>query len=107
MKNIPHQINDLPKLHATLRVFAELGARGADLSDDGIVGKEMARQGVYTFRDKNLSVDAALAIEARKPRGSQGTRTFARDLRRLFMLLNFIAARVDGSLTVTALGEEL
>jgi hypothetical protein len=90
-----------------LNVFATLEGRGADLNDDGVVGQEIARAGVYTFRDKSLSLDEALNIEARKPKRSQRTRTFARDLRRFFLLLGFLANIPDGSVAVTALGDHL
>jgi len=107
MKNIPHQINDLGKLHSALQVFRELARAGADLHDDGAVGQAMARRGVYTFRNRTLSLDEALATEAQKPRQSQGTRTFARDIRRFFLLLGYLEAQPNGKVEVSDLGEHL
>lgn len=99
MKNVPHQINDLNRLRDALQVFLDLQEEGADLGDDGIVGRRMAIEGVYGFRDKSISVEDALEIERLKPKSSQGTRTFARDLRRLFSLLGFLDSETPFALT--------
>ena len=98
MKNFPHQINQLPRLNEAVAVFARLIDEGRNIDDDGIVGDALARAGVYTFRNASRkSVETLLASEHRKPRGSQGTRTCARDLRRFFRLLGFITRRDDSA----------
>lgn len=107
MKNFPHQINELQKLHRALGVFATLIKKGADADDDGIVGVALARKRVYQFRDKSLSLQQALQRERAKPAGSQGTRTCARDLRRFFLLTGLLKRDLDGGLRLTPLGERL
>ncbi len=99
MKNFPHQINQIGKLTEALHVFSELNENGVNLQDDGAVGDAMARRGVYTFRAQPPDIERRLEEEHRKAPSNQGTRTFARDLRRLFTLIGFIAS--DG-LTSTA-----
>lgn len=94
MKNFPHQINDIPKLVAALRVYQELLAREADPSDDGILGYAMATALVYKFRNQRDESPAAIAArieqEKQKTAQNQGARTAARDIRRLFELAHFI-----------------
>ena len=107
MYNFPHQINDLEKLKRALEVFDTLSTENADVDDDGVVGEAMARAGVYTFRDKTLTVDEALQQEFQKPAGQQGTRTFARDLRRFFVLSGLLARNPTTGLRVTALGQSI
>lgn len=108
MKNFPHQINQLPKLVRGLATFAELEAARSDLRDDGAVGKALARARVYTFRAPGTrTIHQLLAAERRKPRASQGTRTAARDLRRLFELLGFLEQEARGALRVSTLGRRL
>ena len=51
MKNLPHQINQLPRLANALGVIALLIEKNRDVDDDGIVGDSLARAGVYTFRN--------------------------------------------------------
>jgi hypothetical protein len=97
MKNFPHQINQLPRLNDALRVCVALIDAGENVDDDGVVGDALARAGVYTFRNASgQSVDTLLEAEHAKDRGSQGTRTCARDLRRFFRLLHFIAQDDNG-----------
>lgn len=91
MKNFPHQINQIPRLVQALEVFRALIDQGHDIDDDGVVGDALARASVYTFREREMSIEELLVIEHNKPRGSQGTRTCARELRRLFHLLGFLA----------------
>src|SRR5205807_1867296 len=108
MKNFPHQINQLPRLNEAVAVFARLIDEGRNIDDDGIVGDALARAGVYTFRNASRkSVETLLASEHRKPRGSQGTRTCARDLRRFFRLLGFITRRDDSAWDAEAREREL
>lgn len=107
MYNFPHQINDLGKLHAALAVFSDLDSRGRNIDDDGVVGTAMARARVYAFRDKNLSLRKALEREHKKARSSQGTRTFARDLRRFFALLGFLRTDIAGATELSPMGIHL
>src|SRR5947209_8921079 len=67
----------------------------------------MARAGVYGFRDKTLDIEEALELEAQKEPGNQGTRTFARDLRRFFVLTGCIGTAQSSQLHVTKFGKEL
>lgn len=67
----------------------------------------MAAKGIYQFRDKSLSQEEALTREQAKPAGSQGTRTFARDLRRFFILTRLLARDLDGNLRHTPMGARL
>ena len=98
MKNFPHQINQLQRLTNGLRVFVRLIDRGRNIDDDGVVGDALARSGVYTFRNAaGQSVQRLLGLEHAKPRGSQGTRTCARDLRRFFGLLGLISHDENGA----------
>lgn len=90
MKNVPHQINQIPKLTQGITVFDTLIKQGRNIDDDGIVGDALAHAGVYAFRSKRGTIGQQLAGEHQKPRGSQGSRTCARDLRRLFRLLGFL-----------------
>lgn len=99
MKNVPHQINQIPRLTQGLAVFDTLIKQGRNINDDGIVGDALARAGVYAFRSQRGTIGQQLAREHQKPRGSQGTRTCARDLRRFFRLLGFLQ---DQSLTADA-----
>lgn len=87
MKNLPHQFNHLPRLKAGLETARDLGARAGD---DGDFGYEMARRGIYTFRRLLTPLADRIVAEQGKPRGSQGARTAARDLRRLLTDLGFL-----------------
>jgi hypothetical protein len=106
MKNLPHQISDLFRLTNGLQVFANLEQEGEDLGDDGILGMVLAQTGVYTFRARELTVDEALARELQKPRSRRGTRTAARALRRMFLLLGFLQEEND-SLVISESGRQL
>jgi hypothetical protein len=90
LKNFPHQVNDLGKLTAALNVANMLGGAGKPIGDDGVFGEALAHAGVYTFRNKTLSVAANIKEEKTKPVGSQGFRTAARDIRRFFMLADLM-----------------
>lgn len=90
MKNVPHQINQIPRLTHALSVFRRLIEEERNIDDDGVVGDALARAGVYTFRERDRSIEELLDEEHLKPLGSQGSRTCARDLRRLFQLLGFL-----------------
>ena len=104
MHNFPHQVSNLRKLHAALEVFSRLARSGADLNDDGVVGVAMARAGAYTFRDKRTSLRDLLSAESEKPKSMQGTRTFARELRRFFLQIGFLRRNLDDTLEITAVG---
>lgn len=112
MKNFPHQYNDLRKLRATLATARELAERGADPGDDQVLGYELARRRVYTFRGLDYrgdeatvaaSVEARLEDEQAKSPSNQGTRTAAREMRRTLRYLGWL----DQSTAVTAAGEAL
>ena len=90
MKNFPHQVSELSKLTAALGVANVLLASGNGYSDDGVFGEALAKAGVYTFRNKSLSVSQNIKAEATKPTGSQGFRTAARDIRRFFALAGLV-----------------
>ena len=80
MKNFPHQFNNLSKLRAALKAIEAIIEQGDDVDSDEVLGKELAKTGVYTFRDKKLGVEQALALEKKKARASRGTETAARDI---------------------------
>lgn len=90
MKNFPHQFNDLTKLTAALGVAQALIAANQQYDDDGVFGTALANAGIYTFRDRALTVAQNLAQEAQKPASSQGFRTAARDVRRFFALADVV-----------------
>ena len=92
MKNFPHQINKIAKLTAALGVLRKLINSGVNIFDDGVVGDAMARASVRAFRSPTGNMEGLLEAEHAKPRASQGSRTFARDIRRLFELLGFVCS---------------
>jgi len=92
MKNFPHQYNDFTKLRQTLATIADLTKAGVDVGDDGLLGYELARQGIYTFRVSRLSLRDRIALERTKPTGSQGPRTAAREMRRTLRYLGWLGA---------------
>lgn len=104
MKNFPHQFNQIDKIVDALRVFGRVADARQNLADDTVVGRALAQQGVYQFRDKSVSLAENLAKEDAKPRSSRGTETCARDLRRLFGLLGMLTP--DGS-ALSARGHSL
>ena len=108
MKNFPHQFNKLEKLQAALEIAAGLIEQGTDISSDQIYGETLARDGVYSFKEKNLPIEELLLLEKRKPRSSRGTETAARDIRRFLTLCGLI--KFDTSeqrYTVSDKGKEL
>lgn len=90
MKNFPHQFNDLTKLTAALGVAQALIAANEQYNDDVVFGTALANNGIYAFRNRNLTVAQNLAQEAQKPPSNQGFRTAARDVRRFFALADLI-----------------
>lgn len=112
MKNFPHQYQDLRKLRATLATVRDLAGNGADPSDDAVLGYELARRHVYTFRGVKYGTDVAtvsasietrLVEERAKSASSQGTRTAAREGRRTLRYLGWL----DAETGVTPAGEAL
>lgn len=109
MKNYPNQASTFGKLRDTLSTIKELKTDGHDVLDDGVLGYELARRRVYTFRDfdyvhgSNVALEARISQEKTKKPGNQGARTNARELRRTLIDLGWIVD--DGSMTPS--GEEL
>ena len=89
MKNFPHQFNDLEKLFHALVILRNMKQNNVALTDENF-GIRLTRAEIYTYRDKNLSIDEYLQSENRKPVSNRGYLTVARDIRRLFQLLEFI-----------------
>jgi hypothetical protein len=96
VKNFPHQMNNLARLKAGLATARDLGASAGD---DGALGYEMARRGVYTFRGLVTPLADRIAAEQLKQSGSQGARTAARDLRRFLRDLGFLQAAPSSATT--------
>ena len=102
MKNFPHQINKIPRLTEAIRVFRNLANEGCNLADDGVVGDRLVLQRVYTFLStaaRRDTLESLLQIEHRKPSANQGSRTCARELRRLFFMLGYLTSqnRIDSN----------
>lgn len=96
MKNFPHQFNDLDKLFNSLLAVKQLIIEETPLKDDNF-GELLTRYGIYTYRDKTLTIDQFLLQEESKPRASRGYLTVARDTKRLFQLLGFLTVFEDKS----------
>lgn len=108
MKNYPNQASSFERVRGTLATVRDVVASGRDPLDDGVLGYEAARNGVYTFRGlaadpAQLDLERRIELEQEKPSGSQGARTFARELRRTLRDLGWI----DDDAHITASGEEL
>ena len=106
MKNFPHQFNNLDKLLNSLQIIQELISENLPITDTNF-GERLTREGIYTFRDKNLSIDEYLLQESRKPASNRGYLTVSRDIRRLFELLKLINLDEDKNATLTSYGNEL
>lgn len=104
MKNFPHQFNDLTKLFNALVAIKELIEEEIALKDENF-GELLTRKEIYTYRNKNLSIDEFLEAEEQKPKASRGYLTVARDIRRLFQLLGFLIVydNKSGSLSPQAI----
>jgi len=100
MKNFPHQFNDISKLLGALRIIQELSENNIPITDENF-GERLARDGIYTYRDKSLSFDEYLRKERKKPPSNRGYLTVARDIRRLFELLGFIHLSTDKTAILT------
>lgn len=81
MKNFPHQFNDLTKLYNALAVAKRLIRNNTPLTDNNF-GEQLTREGIYTYRNRELSVDEFLASEQLKPASNRGYLTVSRDIRR-------------------------
>ena len=65
MKNFPHQFNDLEKLLNALSVARQLIDNNTPLTDENF-GEQLTREGIYTYRNKTLSIDQFLQREKQK-----------------------------------------
>lgn len=99
MKNFPHQFNDLEKLFNALAIVKDMQDNSVILTDENF-GIRLIRAEIYTYRDKDLTIDQYLAIEAEKPVSNRGYLTVARDIRRLFQLLEFIHLSPNKEITI-------
>ena len=106
MKNFPHQFNNLDKLFNSLQIIQELISENLPITDTNF-GERLTREGIYTFRDKHLSIDEYLLQESRKPASNRGYLTVSRDIRRLFELLKLINLDEDKNAILTSYGNEL
>ena len=66
MKNFPHQFNDLTKLFNALAVVRGLIRNQTPLTDENF-GEQLTREGIYTYRNRELSIDEFLQAEQQKP----------------------------------------
>lgn len=94
MKNFPHQFNDLEKLYRALAVANQLVQNQSPLTDENF-GRQLTIEGIYTYRNKSLSIDQFFANENNKPVSNRGYLTVSRDARRFFELLGFITVFPD------------
>ncbi len=106
MKNFPHQFNNLSKLFNALLVAKDLSDQNEVLSDDNF-GTALTYAQIYTYRDKNLSIDQYITSEKAKPISNRGYLTVSRDIRRLFELLDFIHLNFDKSAIITKIASKL
>jgi hypothetical protein len=110
LRNFPHQINQLEKLHASLAACADLLEDGANPLDDGELGYACARAGVYAFRGlvepSAAEIERRIATEQRKKTSDQGPRTFARDLRRTLYLMGLLEIH-DDTASISPIGQRL
>lgn len=110
LRNFPHQINQLEKLHAALAACAGLLETGSNPLDDGELGYACARARVYAFRGLAApsaeEIERRIAAEKRKKTSDQGPRTFARDLRRTLQLMGLLEIQ-DGTAAISPIGQRL
>lgn len=106
MKNFPHQFNDLTKLYNALAVAKRLIRNNTPLTDNNF-GEQLTREGIYTYRNRELSVDEFLASEQLKPASNQGYLTVSRDIRRFFELLGFLTVLPDKSARLSPAANQL
>lgn len=106
MKNFPHQFNDLSKLFNALQQAQNLIEKNIPLTDENY-GVQLTRAGIYTYRNKALSVDEYLIAEKEKPASNRGYLTVSRDIRRFFELLKFITITTEKFASLTKAGQNL
>jgi hypothetical protein len=64
MKNFPHQFNDLEKLFNALAIVKDMQDNSVVLTDENF-GIRLTRAEIYTYRNKELSIDEYLEIESK------------------------------------------
>lgn len=106
MKNFPHQFNDLTKLYNALAVVRQLVRDQMPLTDDNF-GRQLTISGIYTYRNRELSIEEFLASEQQKPAANRGYLTVARDIRRFFELLGFITVFPDRNVRLSPAANQL
>ncbi len=106
MKNFPHQFNDLTKLYNALSVANDLITSNTPLTDNNF-GEQLTRNRIYTYRNKNLSIDEFLAAERLKTASNRGYLTVSRDIRRFFELLGFLTVFPDKSARLSPAANQL
>lgn len=106
MKNFPHQFNDLEKLFNALAVARQLIIKQTPLTDDNF-GEQLTKEGIYTYRNKSLSIEEFLAEEQKKPASNRGYLTVSRDIRRFFELLGFITVFHDKTAKLSPAANQL
>ena len=94
MKNFPHQFNDLNKLFSALAIVEQLSRNQTPVTDDNF-GRQLTREGIYTYRDRTQSIEEFLLSQQELPAQNRGYLTVARDIRRFFELLGFITVFPD------------
>lgn len=89
LKNFPHQFSDLEKLTGALRV-AQMVAENddMDLRSNADFGEALAREGIYNLGRGDI--ENRLRLERLKPVSNQGTRTAAREMRRMLLLCGYL-----------------
>lgn len=106
MKNFPHQFNDLTKLYNALAVVKQLVRNQTPLTDDNF-GRQLTIEGIYTYRNRELTIEQFLASEQEKPAANRGYLTVARDIRRFFELLGFITVFPDRTVRLSPAANQL
>ena len=106
MKNFPHQFNDLSKLFNALSVINEFASENLPLTDEDF-GTRLTQNGIYTYRDKTLSVEEFLLSELQKPVANRGYLTVSRDIRRFFELMGFITVFADRTVRLSPAANQL
>jgi hypothetical protein len=106
MKNFPHQFNNLNKLFNALAVVKQLVRDQTPLTDDNF-GRQLTIKGIYTYRNRGISVEQFLASEQEKPAANRGYLTVARDIRRFFELLGFITVFPDKTVRLSPAASQL
>ena len=106
MKNFPHQFNDLVKLFNALCVINEFVIENLPLTDEDF-GTRLTQKGIYTYRDKTLSIEEFLLSEQQKPVANRGYLTVSRDIRRFFELMGFITLFADRTVRLSPAANQL